>query len=131
MTDNPLGVAIPGHPATWPVCSARGQICIPWRCQAAQSQGSPPATAAPAFAGVFAPGSDDWVWPHPNGTVRGQVEPLHPCTVFAAIQMPNSMKFWPCLMPYVVAVRVSRGFSAGLAPLIYPDGPKPAEGPCG
>lgn len=31
--------------------------------------GVPTSHSAPAFAGVFAPGSTDFVWPHPNGTV--------------------------------------------------------------
>jgi hypothetical protein len=49
--------------------------------------GVPTSHSAPAFAGVFAPGSTDFVWPHPNGSVRGiGVEPLHPSVPFAAIQ---------------------------------------------
>jgi len=40
--------------------------------------GVPTCHSAPVFAGVFAPGSTDLVWPHPNGTVRGVgVEPMH------------------------------------------------------
>ena len=49
--------------------------------------GVPTSHSAPAFAGVFAPGSTDFVWPHPNGTVRGVgIEPLHPAVPFAAMQ---------------------------------------------
>lgn len=49
--------------------------------------GMPTSHSAPAFAGVFAPGSADFVWPHPNGSVRGVgVEPLHPSVPFAATQ---------------------------------------------
>lgn len=49
--------------------------------------GVPTSHSAPAFAGVFAPGSSDFVWPHPNGSVRGiGVEPLHPSVPFAAMQ---------------------------------------------
>lgn len=49
--------------------------------------GVPTSHSAPAFAGVFAPGSTDFVWPHPNGSVRGVgVEPLHPSVPFAAMQ---------------------------------------------
>lgn len=49
--------------------------------------GVPTSHSAPAFAGVFAPGSTDFVWPHPNGPVRGiGVEPLHPSVPYAAMQ---------------------------------------------
>lgn len=49
--------------------------------------GVPTSHSAPAFSGVFAPGSSAFVWPHPNGTVRGiGVEPLHPSVPFAAMQ---------------------------------------------
>lgn len=49
--------------------------------------GVPTSHSAPAFSGVFAPGSTDFVWPHPNGSVRGiGVEPLHPAVPFAAMQ---------------------------------------------
>ena len=34
--------------------------------------GVPTSHSAPAFAGVFAPGSGDYVWPHPNGKLRGR-----------------------------------------------------------
>ncbi|AOF85278.1 hypothetical protein BSY239_2214 [Hydrogenophaga sp. RAC07] len=49
--------------------------------------GVPTSHSAPAFAGVFAPGGTDFVWPHPNGSARGVgVEPLHPSVPFAAMQ---------------------------------------------
>ena len=52
-----------------------------------QAVGVPTSHSAPAFAGKFAPGSSDFVWPHPNGSVRGiGVEPLHPSVPFAAMQ---------------------------------------------
>jgi len=35
--------------------------------------------SAPAFSAVFTPGSDDYVWHHPEGAVRGTgLQPLHP-----------------------------------------------------
>lgn len=95
------------------------------------SVGVPTSHSAPAFAGVFAPGSDDWVWPHPNGTVRGQgLEPLHPSVPFAATQ---DAKLYEMLALFD-ALRVGRARERGmalrrLALLIYPDGPKPAERP--
>ncbi len=93
--------------------------------------GVPTSHSAPAFAGVFAPGSDDWVWPHPNGTVRGQgVEPLHPSVPFAAMQDARLYE----MLALFDALRVGRARERGMAltrlPLmIYPDGPKPAERP--
>lgn len=92
--------------------------------------GVPTSHSAPAFAGVFAPGSDDWVWPHPNGTVRGQgVEPLHPSAPFAAMQ---DAKLYEMLALFD-ALRVGRARERGMAlkrlpQLIYPDGPKLQEG---
>lgn len=93
--------------------------------------GVPTSHSAPAFTGVFAPGSDDWVWPHPNGTVRGQgLEPLHPSVPFAAMQDPKLYE----LLALFDALRVGRARERGMALkrlplLIYPDGPKPAERP--
>ena len=95
------------------------------------SVGVPTSHSAPAFAGVFAPGSDDWVWPHPNGTVRGQgLEPLHPSAPFAAMQ---DAKLYEMLAVFD-ALRVGRARERGMALkrlplLIYPDGPRPAERP--
>ena len=95
------------------------------------SVGVPTSHSAPAFAGVFAPGSDDWVWPHPNGTARGQgLEPLHPSVPFAAIQ---DAKLYEMLALFD-ALRVGRARERGMALkrlplLIYPDGPKPADRP--
>jgi len=95
------------------------------------SVGVPTSHGAPAFAGVFAPGSDDWVWPHPNGTVRGQgLEPLHPSVPFAAMQ---DAKLYEMLALFD-ALRVGRARERGMALkrlplLIYPDGPRPAERP--
>lgn len=93
--------------------------------------GVPTSHSAPAFAGVFAPGSDEWVWPHPNGVVRGQgLEPLHPSAPFAAMQ---DAKLYEMLALFD-ALRVGRARERGMAIkrlplLIYPDGPKPQEGP--
>ena len=93
--------------------------------------GVPTSHSAPAFAGVFAPGSDDWVWPHPNGTARGQgLEPLHPSAPFAAMQ---DAKLYEMLALFD-ALRVGRARERGMALkrlplLIYPDGPRPQEGP--
>lgn len=93
--------------------------------------GVPTSHSAPAFAGVFAPGSDDWVWPHPNGTARGQgLEPLHPSAPFAAMQ---DAKLYEMLALFD-ALRVGRARERSMALkrlplLIYPDGPKPQEGP--
>jgi hypothetical protein len=95
------------------------------------SVGVPTSHSAPAFAGVFAPGSDDWVWPHPNGTVRGPgVEPLHPSVPFAAMQ---DAKLYEMLALFD-ALRVGRARERGMALkrlplLIYPDGPQPLERP--
>jgi hypothetical protein len=91
----------------------------------------PTSHSAPAFAGVFAPGSDDWVWPHPNGSVRGQgLQPLHPSVPFAAAQ---DAKLYEMLALFD-ALRVGRARERGMALkrlplLIYPDGPKPEERP--
>lgn len=93
--------------------------------------GVPTSHSAPAFAAVFAPGSDDFVWPHPNGTVRGiGVEPLHPSVPFAAMQ---DAKLYEMLALFD-ALRVGRARERGMAHkrlplLIYPDGPKPVERP--
>ena len=93
--------------------------------------GVPTSHSAPAFAGVFAPGSDDWVWPHPNGSIRGQgLEPLHPSVPFAATQ---DAKLYEMLALFD-ALRVGRARERGMALqrlplLIYPDGPKPEVRP--
>lgn len=95
------------------------------------SVGVPTSHSAPAFSGVFAPGSDDWVWPHPNGSVRGQgLEPLHRSVPFAATQ---DAKLYEMLALFD-ALRVGRARERGMALkrlplLIYPNGPKPAERP--
>ena len=74
---------------------------------------------------------DDYVWPHPNGTVRGiGVEPLHPSVPFAAMQ---DAKLYEMLALFD-ALRVGRARERGMAHkrlplLIYPDGPKPIERP--
>lgn len=93
--------------------------------------GVPTSHSAPAFAGVFAPGSDDWVWPHPNGTARGQgLEPLHPSVPFAAMRDARLYE----MLALFDALRVGRARERGMALkrlplLIYPDGPQTEERP--
>lgn len=91
--------------------------------------GVPTSHSAPAFAGVFAPGSTDFVWPHPNGSVRGVgVEPLHPSVPYAAMQ---DAKLYEMLALFD-ALRVGRARERGMAlkrlhALIDPAAPKPAK----
>ncbi len=93
--------------------------------------GVPTSHSAPAFAGVFAPGSTDFVWPHPNGSVRGVgVEPLHPSVPFAAMQ---DAKLYEMLALFD-ALRVGKARERGMAlkrlqALIDPDAPRPVKGP--
>ena len=92
--------------------------------------GVPTSHSAPAFAGVFAPGSTDFVWPHPNGSVRGVgVEPLHPSVPFAAMQ---DAKLYEMLALFD-ALRVGKARERGMAlerlqALIDPDAPRPLKG---
>jgi hypothetical protein len=93
--------------------------------------GVPTSHSAPAFAGVFAPGSEDYVWPHPNGTVRGVgVEPLHPSVPFAAMQDARLYE----MLALFDAIRVGRARERGMAlerlqSLIDPAAPKKVKGP--
>ena len=88
--------------------------------------GVPTSHSAPAFEGAFAPGSEDWVWPHPHGTVRGQgLAPLHPCVPFAAMEDARLYE----MLALFDAIRVGRARERGMALkrlplLIHPDGPK-------
>jgi hypothetical protein len=88
--------------------------------------GVPTSHSAPAFAGIFAPGSTDFVWPHPNGPVRGVgVEPLHPSVPFAAMQDAKLYE----LLALFDALRVGKARERGMAlerlqALIDPDSPK-------
>lgn len=76
------------------------------------SVGVPTSHSAPAFAGVFAPGGTEFVWPHPNGQVRGQgIEPLHPNVPFAAMQ---DAKLYEMLALFD-AIRVGRARERGMA----------------
>lgn len=92
--------------------------------------GVPTSHSAPAFAGVFAPGSTDFVWPHPNGSVRGVgVEPLHPSVPFAAMQDAKLYE----LLALFDALRVGKARERGMAlerlsALIDPEAPKPVKG---
>lgn len=91
--------------------------------------GVPTSHSAPAFAGVFAPGSTDFVWPHPNGQVRGQgIEPLHPNVPFAATQ---DAKLYEMLALFD-ALRVGRARERGmamdrLAAILDPNTPRPPK----
>lgn len=91
--------------------------------------GVPTSHSAPAFAGVFAPGSMDFVWPHPNGSVRGiGVEPLHSAVPYAAIQ---DAKLYEMLALFD-ALRVGKARERGMAlrrlqALIDPNVPQPAK----
>ena len=92
--------------------------------------GVPTSHSAPAFAGVFAPGSSDFVWPHPNGSVRGiGVEPLHPSVPFAAMQ---DAKLYEMLALFD-ALRVGKPRERSMASerllaLIDPNAPAPQKG---
>ena len=91
--------------------------------------GVPTSHSAPAFAGVFAPGSTDFVWPHPNGSMRGVgVEPLHPSVPFAAMQDAKLYE----LLALFDALRIGKARERGMAlerlqALIDPDAPKPIK----
>ena len=91
--------------------------------------GVPTSHSAPAFAGVFAPGSTDFVWPHPNGSVRGMgVEPLHPSAPFAAMQ---DAKLYDMLALFD-ALRVGKARERNMAmerlqALIDPSAPTPQK----
>jgi hypothetical protein len=93
--------------------------------------GVPTSHSAPAFAGVFAPGSSDFVWPHPNGSMRGVgVEPLHPSVPFAAMQ---DAKLYEMLALFD-ALRVGKARERGMAlerlqTLIDPEATSPPKGP--
>lgn len=93
--------------------------------------GVPTSHSAPAFAGVFAPGSEDYVWPHPNGIVRGiGIEPLHPSVPFAAMRDPSLYE----MLALFDALRVGRARERGMAverlqALINPSAPKPPKRP--
>lgn len=93
--------------------------------------GVPTSHSAPAFAGVFAPGSTDFVWPHPNGSVRGVgVAPLHPSVPFAAMQDAKLYE----LLALFDALRVGKARERGMAlerlqALIDPNAPKLVKGP--
>ena len=92
--------------------------------------GVPTSHSAPAFAGVFAPGSEDYVWPHPNGSMRGiGVVPLHPSVPFAAMQ--DAMLYE--MLALFDALRVGRARERGMAlerlqALIDPQATKPEKG---
>lgn len=74
--------------------------------------GVPTSHSAPAFAGVFAPGSADFVWPHPNGVMRGAgVSPLHSCVPFAAMRDPKLYE----MLALFDALRVGRARERGMA----------------
>lgn len=91
--------------------------------------GVPTSHSAPAFAGVFAPGSADYVWPHPNGKMRGEgIEPLHPCVPFAAMQDARLYE----MLALLDALRVGRARERGMArerlqAILDPASPRPVK----
>lgn len=91
--------------------------------------GVPTSHSAPVFAGVFAPGSTDFVWPHPNGSLRGiGLEPLHPAVPFAATQDRGLYD----LLALFDALRVGKARERNMAmerlqALIDPNAPAPEK----
>nr|WP_315229036.1 hypothetical protein [uncultured Albidiferax sp.] len=74
--------------------------------------GVPTSHSAPAFAGAFAPGSDDYVWPHPEGHVRGTgLVPLHPSVPYAAMQDASLYE----MLALFDALRIGRARERGMA----------------
>ncbi|MBX3628206.1 MAG: hypothetical protein KF892_24560 [Rhizobacter sp.] len=74
--------------------------------------GVPTSHSAPAFAGVFAPGHEALVWPHPQGAVRGEgLAPLHPCVPAAALSDPALYE----LLALFDALRAGRARERGMA----------------
>lgn len=74
--------------------------------------GVPTSHAAPAFAGVFAPGQEPLVWPDPQGTVRGEgLLPLHPCVPGAALRDAALYE----LLALFDALRAGRARERGMA----------------
>jgi hypothetical protein len=74
--------------------------------------GVPTSHAAPAFAGVFAPGHAPLVWPEAQGAVRGEgLTPLHPCVPGAALRDPALYE----LLALFDALRAGRARERGMA----------------
>lgn len=88
--------------------------------------GVPTSHAAPAFAGVFAQGSDALVWPDAGGSVRGEgLVPLHPCVPGAALRDAALYE----LLALFDALRAGRARERGMAVqrlplLIDPEAPR-------
>jgi hypothetical protein len=99
--------------------------------RSATTVGIPTSHSAPAFEGVFAKSEIDFVWPHPEGHVRGVgISPIHPCVPFAVMQ---DAKLYEVLALFD-ALRVGRARERGMALkrlplLIYPDTVTPVERP--
>lgn len=97
----------------------------------ASAIGVPTSHSAPAFAGVFAPGSEEYVWPHPNGSMRGiGIEPLHSSVPFAAIRDARLYE----MLALFDALRVGRARERAMAverlqALIDPSSPTPVKRP--
>lgn len=93
------------------------------------SIGVPTSHSAPAFAGVFAPGSTDFVWPHPNGQVRGQgIEPLHPNVPFAAMQDAKLYEMLALFDALHIGRARERGMAIDrLAAILDPHTPRPPK----
>jgi hypothetical protein len=74
--------------------------------------GVPTSHSAPVFQGVFAPGSDDWVWPYAMGSCKGVgIKPLHPCVPGAALE--DSQLY--AALALLDALRVGRARERGFA----------------
>ncbi len=74
--------------------------------------GVPTSHSAPVFSGVFAPGSDDWVWPFATGSCKGVgLLPLHPCVPTAALA---DMQLY-AVLALLDALRVGRARERKLA----------------
>jgi hypothetical protein len=80
--------------------------------RAGMTVGMPTSHSAPAFAHVFAAGSDDFVWPFAEGIARGEaIAPLHPNVPYAA---QKDAKLYEMLALFD-ALRVGRVRERGMA----------------
>jgi hypothetical protein len=82
------------------------------------TRGMPTAHGAPILASHFRPTEDVVpVWPHPDGTVRGEsLEPLHRCVPAAASRQP---RFYD-VMALVDALRAGRARDRAIAAELLP-----------
>lgn len=76
------------------------------------TRGIPTSCAAPPLAAAFAEGELPPVWPHPEGTVRGEgLSPLHRSAPTAALNSPRLYE----LLVLVDAIRAGRARERNLA----------------